>query len=43
MLISYAKNEFPEEYVPTVFDNFNSDVEYKGQTVSLALWDTAGK
>ncbi|KAK2843631.1 hypothetical protein Q7C36_011846 [Tachysurus vachellii] len=31
LLIVFSKDEFPEVYVPTVFENY------------LALWDTAGQ
>ncbi len=44
LLISYTEKRFPEEYVPTVFDNFLVNVNvpgFPGET-GLALWDTAG-
>jgi Ras-related C3 botulinum toxin substrate 1 len=30
------------DFVPTVFDNYSVDVKYKGNTIRLGLWDTAG-
>ena len=54
MLISYATDHFPEEYVPTgflfvefywffvVFDNYKVEINAGDSTVSLELWDTAG-
>jgi hypothetical protein len=44
LLIRYAHNDYPKEYVPTIFDNYSANVRVtdkhgKEQTVSLSLWD----
>lgn len=43
LLIVFSKDEFPEEYVPTVFETYVADIEVDGRPVELALWDTAGQ
>lgn len=43
LLIVFSKDEFPEVYVPTVFENYVADIEVDGKAVELALWDTAGQ
>ncbi|VDB86960.1 unnamed protein product [Peniophora sp. CBMAI 1063] len=43
LLIVYAENRFPEAYIPTVFENYVTQVPFEGKSVELALWDTAGQ
>jgi Ras-related C3 botulinum toxin substrate 1 len=43
LLNSFAHNQFPDDYVPTVFDNYQANVVYNDKLISLSLWDTAGQ
>jgi len=43
LLIVFSKDQFPEVYVPTVFENYVADIVVDGKQVELALWDTAGQ
>ena len=42
LLIRFTTNNFPEEYTPTVFDNFTIKGCRKDEEFVLGLWDTAG-
>ena len=37
LLIVFSKDQFPEVYVPTVFENYVADIEVDGKQVSLQL------
>jgi len=43
LLISYATNNFPTDYVPTVFENYTARKKRNDETILLHLWDTAGQ
>ena len=43
LLIVFSRDQFPEVYVPTVFENYVADIEVDNKLVELALWDTAGQ
>ncbi|KAI6651693.1 rho GTPase 1 [Oopsacas minuta] len=43
LLIVFSKDQFPEVYVPTVFENYVADITADSKCVELALWDTAGQ
>ncbi|CAH8523176.1 unnamed protein product [Heterobilharzia americana] len=43
LLIVFSKDQFPEVYVPTVFENYVADIEIDNKQIELALWDTAGQ
>jgi small GTP-binding protein len=43
LLVSFTTNKFPEDYEPTVFDNFSAQVEANNETYNLNLFDTAGQ
>eukprot|EP00052_Salpingoeca_macrocollata_P007304 m.59060 g.59060 ORF g.59060 m.59060 type:complete len:194 (-) comp15957_c0_seq6:47-628(-) len=42
-LIVFSKNTFPEDYVPTVFENYVAAADVDGHQYEVALWDTAGQ
>lgn len=35
LLIVFSKDQFPEVYVPTVFENYVADIEVNGKQVSF--------
>lgn len=37
LLIVFSKDQFPEVYVPTVFENYVADIEVDGKQVSHSL------
>ncbi|KAL3235104.1 GTP-binding protein RHO4 [Nakaseomyces bracarensis] len=44
LLMSYVERGFPTQYVPTIFENYVTNLYGpKGQMIELALWDTAGQ
>ena len=43
LLQVFSGKPFDERYIPTVFQNFCSDVEVDGKKTELTLWDTAGQ
>jgi len=44
LLEVFKSNKFPEEYIPTVVDNFIKATTFDGdKSINLALWDTAGQ
>ena len=43
LLMVYSQNAFPGEYVPTVFDQYQVNVDIKDRVINLGLWDTAGQ
>lgn len=38
LLIVFSKDQFPEVYVPTVFENYVADIEVDGKQVSNILY-----
>lgn len=43
LCISFTQNKFPDSYIPTVFDNYQTKLEVDKQIVNLALWDVSGQ
>ena len=41
LLIVFSKDQFPEVYVPTVFENYVADIEVDGKQVSILFRTTA--
>ena len=43
LLFAFSKDEFPDKYIPTVFENYVADLEVNGIMYEIGLWDTAGQ
>ena len=47
LIVTHKDGRFPTDYIPTVFDNYDSQVTVKydgtSRSVDLKVWDTAGQ
>lgn len=43
LLMVFTQDEFPREYVPTIFDTFVQEITVDKNEIKLSLWDTAGQ
>jgi len=43
LLLAYTTNAPPEEYTPTIFENYSCNLSFLNSIFSLGLWDTAGQ
>ncbi|ELP84379.1 hypothetical protein EIN_089020, partial [Entamoeba invadens IP1] len=43
LLITYVTEEFPDEYIPNIFDTYNKNVFVETTPIKLELWDTCGQ
>ncbi|XP_069485041.1 rho-related GTP-binding protein RhoD [Ambystoma mexicanum] len=43
LLMVFAKGDFPEVYVPTVFEKYTANFQVASKSVEINLWDTAGQ
>ncbi|XP_048448909.1 rho-related GTP-binding protein RhoE-like, partial [Rhincodon typus] len=43
LLHVFAKDCYPENYVPTVFENYTASFEIDKQRIELNMWDTSGE
>ncbi|XP_062451895.1 rho-related GTP-binding protein RhoN isoform X3 [Rhea pennata] len=43
LLHVFAKDCYPESYVPTVFENYTASFEIDKQRTELNMWDTSGR
>ena len=42
-IVSYATDKFPDQYSPTVFDNYSVTVDCGEERVTVGIFDTAGQ
>ncbi|KAL0984400.1 hypothetical protein UPYG_G00140940 [Umbra pygmaea] len=42
LLHVFAKDSYPENYIPTVFENYTASFEIEKQRIELNMWDTSG-
>ncbi|XP_062859350.1 rho-related GTP-binding protein RhoN-like [Trichomycterus rosablanca] len=42
LLHVFAKDSYPESYVPTVFENYTASFEIDKRRIELNMWDTSG-
>ena len=38
LISTYTTNDFPEEHIPTVFDNYSINCSYQDTLFQLGLW-----
>ena len=43
LLYSFIYNKVPDDYTPTIMDNYNAKISTIDGEISLGLWDTAGQ